>query len=394
VVFPRDSDPAVRAALAPLLELRREQAAARRESWYRELIGDDGYRPDDTKATFLARRGAGGAGPADPRELPYYLLLVGRPEEIPFEFQHQLDAVGRVGFDSAEEYARYAESVVAAERRPAPEAGGAAPRAVLFAPRNPDDLATSRMADHLALPLGRALAAGRPAGSVETVEGDGATKARLARLLGGEETPSLLFSATHGMGFPAGDPRQRERQGALLCQDWPGPKARAGPVPEEHYFHAADLASGARLSGLVAFNFACHSGGTPSLAGYGETRPLAPADFLARLPGRLLAHAQGGALAVVGHVERTWGHSFLWQGPQTEVFEDALGMILDGWPVGAALEAFGQRYAALATELVEEQRRGRLGKREDPALLARLWMAVEDARNYLLLGDPAVRIRI
>ena len=393
-VFPRDADPAVRAALAPLLSLRREQAAARRETWYRELAGEEGYLPGDTKASFLNRRGAGGAGPADPRELPYYLLLVGRPEEIPFEFQHQLDvqyAVGRLGFDTAEEYARYAEGVVAAERR-APT--GEAPRAVLFAAKNPDDLATARMADHLAGPLARALAEGRPEGTVESVVGDDATKARLARLLGGEETPALLFTATHGMGFPAGDPRQRERQGALLCQDWPGPKAAAGPIAEDCYFHAADLPQAARLSGLVSFHFACHSGGTPSLAGYGEPRPLAPADFLARLPGRLLGHGNGGALAAVGHVERTWGHSFLWQGAQTEVFEDALGLILDGWPVGAALEAFGQRYAALATELVEEQRRGRLGKRTDPALLARLFTAVEDARNHLLLGDPAVRIRL
>lgn len=376
VVFSNGCSPAVREALAPLLAHRRARAAARRETWYRELQ----YQPGDTKPDFLERHGAGGAGPADPRELPYFLLLVGGPEEIPFEFQHQLDvqyAVGRVAFNTTEEYARYAASVMAAETSASSGAPAGPHRAVLFGPRNSGDLATDRMAGHLIRPLAEALSDH----SVEMViEGD-ATKERLSRLLGGDETPSLLFTATHGMGFPGGHPRQRDCQGALVCQDWPGPAAWKGPVQEGHYFHAADVDGGAKLTGLVSFHFACHSGGT-----------LEPEGFLARLPQRLLGHPNGGALAVIGHVERTWGHSFLWKGRQTEVFEDVLGLVLGGWPVGAALDAFGQRYATLSSELVEEQRLASLGKRTDPARRAKLWTAAQDARNYLLLGDPAVRL--
>jgi Peptidase family C25 len=395
VVFPRDVDPAVREALQPLLEHRRRQAAARKETFYREFDGPAGYQPGDTKASFLERHGAGGGGPADPREVPYYLTLVGGPEAIPFEVQHQLDvqyAVGRLCFDSPGEYARYAESVVAAET------GGRPPlsrRAVLFAPRAPGDRATELMADHLVARVAAFLREEEPSWTIETAAGDAATKARLGRFLGGEETPSLLFTATHGMGFPADDPRQRERQGALLCQDWPGPGT--GPIPEGAYLSAADVGEAARPAGLVTFHYACHSAGTPCLDAYNRNgsdvpRRLAPADFVARLPQRLLGHPAGGALAVVGHVERTWAHSFLWKGAQTEIFEDLLKLLLTGWPVGAALEGFGQRYAALASDLLEEERKIGFGKRADPETLVRLWTATRDARNYLLLGDPAVRL--
>ena len=71
-----------------------------------------------------------------------------------------------------------------------------------------------------------------------------------------------MLTATHGIGFPADDPRQRAHQGALICQEWPGPQA-TGPVPESQYFSADDVPAGADLTGLVAFHFACFGAGTP-----------------------------------------------------------------------------------------------------------------------------------
>lgn len=396
VIFAADAEPALHDALKELLEHRKQQANQIRER-YREYS----YRPNESKNVFLARQGVG-PGAVDPDKVPYYLLIVGDPEKIPYSFQYQLDvayAVGRIHFDTMDEYAYYAQSVVRAEQ----ENFALDKRAAFFGVANPDDPSTQASAEHLVKPLAEKMRAAESAWTLDTYLTADAKKTRLEGLLR-DETPAFLFTASHGAGFELGDPRQGKQQGALICQEWEGPVASAGrPVPQTAYYAMDDVTGEAHLHGMIAFHFACFGAGTPRYdefshlrQGLRERAQIAPMSFLARLPKKLLGHPKGGALAVIGHVDRVWGAAFLWNKSieQLSTFESAVKQIMDGRPVGAAMEFFNNRYAELAANLSSELEDSKFGKKTDPAELATLWTANNDARGYAIIGDPAVRLRV
>lgn len=402
----REWVPAIMDALEDLLNLRREQAGYR----YREYTGSDALKAGESKTQWLARHGAG-PGPVDPDKVPYYLLLVGDPEAIPYQFQYLLDvayAVGRIRFDTLEEYAQYARSVVMVERC---KTACLPRRATLFNVHNIDDLATALSDEFLITPLAAKLAAADLGWAVETIPPAEADKARLVQLIGRDETPSLLFTASHGVGFsvePTDNVRQlRQRQehqlrnqGALLCGGWrPPPVQTKQEIPRQYYLAADDVGNDARLLGLVSFHFACYSAGTPQFDDFAHAAPaertaLAPRAFVARLPQRLLGHPNGGALAVIGHIERGFPCSFQWDeaGSQIAAFEGALVRMMKGVPVGLALEYLSERYSELSTVLSEELGDIKFGKTPDYPELTTMWMANNDARNFVVVGDPAVRL--
>jgi hypothetical protein len=395
VIFSANANPAIKEALTGLLELRSQQAG----QYFRIYEGGEGYRPDESKSQFLARHGAG-PGSADPEKVPYYLLIVGSPQEIPYRFQSQLDvqyAVGRIHFEDLQEYANYAGSVVEAET-----GGLKLPRqASFFGVANPGDKATNLSSKFLIEAVYEKFTDELSDWKLNAYMREQATKEQLHRLLGGDQTPALLFSGSHGMSFSMESGRQIPHQGALLCQDWPGVERWRGEIPQDFYFAGDDLNREASLLGLIAFFFACYGAGTPlndefSKQAFKARTAIAPYPFLAQLPTKMLSHPRGGALAVIGHIERAWTYSFSWPkaGVQTAVFEDTIKRLFDGHPVGSALEYFNQRYAELSTVLADELEEIEFNKQYDPYELAGMWTANNDARGYALIGDPAVRLPV
>ena len=397
VVFAESATPDAETALGPLLEHRQRAAG----NLFRIFKGADGYRKGETARAWLERHGVSFNPVSPTMGVPFYLLLVGSPEEIPLEFQYSLDiywAVGRVHFDDPNRYRIYAESVVSYETG---SAVAQSRKVAHFATRHDFDKATQLFAKHVAEPLasgdGKRPAIGQKQNfASQRLVGEDATKENLAKLLRGkiDGVPALLVSGTHGMALKADDPRLPDVQGALVCADWEG----YGAIGADSWFAASDVPSDARVHGMIHFFFACYSTGCPETDTF-EKRPgvapkrIAPRKLFSQLPQALLGHAAGGALATIGHVDRAWSYSFkTTRAPQLQGFRSVLNPILNGYRVGNALDQFNIRWAALTTEIADKLRSGVTPQEQTE--LANLWVARDDARNYIVFGDPAVRLRV
>jgi hypothetical protein len=381
VVFAAGFDPEVDKKLKPLLDLRKDQAG--------KLFRRVEYSKPDGKRDFLKNCGAAETGPANPAQLPYYLLLVGGPEDIPFTVQYELAvqyAVGRIYFGKdLERYEAYAKAVVAAETGLVT----VDPCAAFLGTET--DTTTQESSSQLVQPLAETFAKTQAAWDVEYLIGESAYKSDLKNLLTRPKAPAMLMTASHGVAYPCGDDRQVPYQGSLILQDWEG----RGRVETGMCFSADDV-DGLNTSGMISIHFACFSGATPKdnqFFGYtpskaGLDKYLAPEPFLSALPSRLLAN---GTLAAVGHVDTAFSTTFR-QGASTAVFQDVLGKLAKGGRIGEAMDDFSLRHAELSVGLtvtLDNEQRSKLEVRED---LAWRWLQNNDARNYFVTGDPAVKL--
>jgi hypothetical protein len=383
---------AIKDALKPLLELRKSQSG----ELFKIFDDQTGYRPGMGAEQWLTARGSS-LQVVDPSQgVPYYLLIVGSPAEIPFEFQYDLDtyfAVGRISFDNAQEYSQYANNIAGFEK-----GAGRQKSIAIFNARNDGDRATALLHDQIAIPLAQGSGAMKPLGapqgySMTTRLADTATKDELLNVL--RDKPALLFTGSHGVAFAATDPQQKVKQGAILTQDWAGPGSTISP---DTYFTAGDVPSDLNLNGLIHFFFACYSAGCPkndtfSYGANNQPVQISQDTIVARLPQKLLLQ---GAQAVIGHIDRAWAYSFQSNSGQAMIqsFRDPLVRLLQGRRVADALDVFDQRWTVLSAGLLTLiQNRDAMPSSVPAAVLANRWVARDDARNYIVLGDPAAKLK-
>lgn len=402
VLWGAKAGPEIQKALSPLIEHRKAKAG----SLFREFFGETGYlpgkdgEPGDTAATWLARKNVD-MGDVNPRKgVPYYVLIVAPPDDIPFEFQYGLDlnwAVGRIWFPEVEQFRQYAESVVAYEN-PANKVRTTR-QIAMFAPSNGEDRAMGLLIDNLAKPMMVSTDAEPAFGEVDEFRpqpfiGESATGETLDAIMRGKITggpPAILFTGSHGMVFESGDVRQDAEQGAIVCQEW---KANTAPK-RTHYFSGRNLDKEAEVHGMIHFLFNCYGAGWPRKDSYSRmkkvVRNVAPAPMLAMLPQMLLSHRNGGALAVIAHIDRAFASSYRSaRGPRIDGIRSVFDRLTAGECVGHATDRMNQRWAALSIELAEELE---LADFADRKALRNKWIVRDDARNYIVFGDPAVKLR-
>jgi len=411
ILFASDADPAIQAQLQPLIDLRQKQVQD--PNLFKVFSGADkgGVLPGQTAASWARQRGVSLNAPVDPYQggVPYYITIVGSPERIPFEFQSLLKmqwAVGRLAFDDVEDYGRYASAVVEYESpgfRPVQRKNAA-----MWVTRNPGDLATAMLSGAICQdflsptnPLGT-----RSQFNCDSFANEKATKAQLIDILRGNlpgGPPAVFFTGSHGWEYSgAEEATQRRLQGSLITQEWtPGTPASAA-----NQFSADDIPTDAKLQGTMAFLFACFSGGCPTENSYqtskdGSPISIAPAPMISKLPQALLSH---GTLAVIAHVDLAFPYAFqdVSGTPQVQAVRTPLELLMRGKRTGLAADSLSQMWSSLSSQrdlalkaMAVSQPAGS-GAQNAPASgpLAQLTIARDDARNYIVLGDPATRLRI
>ena len=373
VVSPPDLDPAIHQALRPLIELRRQQAG--------QLFRETTWMPNESASAFLGRHGTG-LGHPDPLRMPYYVLIVGDPAQVPFEFQQRLDveyAVGRLHFDRVEQYEHYADSIVVTESAGVPQERHLA----VMAPTHGDDAHTATLSALMSELAGDALR-DSPDWRTSLHAGADASKAVLTGLLTQSPGPAMLLTAAHALLPSARSPLGVDH-GAMVCAGWPGPGT---PVKPDDVFSARDVTAAMNLHGLIAILW-----GSQTAGGIDESSKGAAQPFVTQLAQRLLAGGPNGALAVVGLTDRLLGASV---GPSAVSPRQALTLAIRGLArgqrVGHAMQSLDLAFSALAVELAEIVEGVRAGMQMDPVSLAHLWAATMDLRRVVVLGDPAARL--
>lgn len=339
----------------------------------------------------------------DKSDRPYYITIYGGPDMVPFRLQSLLDtaaAVGRLDFESVDELSTYVNKIIHLEKAADPVTD---PKALIFAPDGGASDPTYYSRHYMAEPLADHITNDIKIETATTM-GDAATKNNLKNMLMNSKA-ALVYTASHGLG--ATDQSldfQKEVNGAICCQHkrgdpWQDWAFTGDDVPFDRPF----------LEGSIFFQFACFGYGTPAESDYshwlGNTELNCSQDFVAALPKRLLSHPNG-PIAFVGHVDTAWLSGFddpnnpnpggKWSN-RISPFVTAVNRLLDCETVGLAMDEMNQRYgrgnAQLATffDLVE---RKKATVEKYAEWLADTYIYRSDAQNYMIYGDPAVKLRI
>jgi hypothetical protein len=106
-------------------------------------------------------------------------------------------------------------------------------------------------------------------------------------------------------------------------------------------------------------------------------------------------------LAVIAHIDLAFPYAFqdVTGSPQVQAVRDPLTYLMLGRRAGYAADCLSDRWSHLCSQLIEAEARTVSTDPNAPqplndAARTALTIARDDARNYIVLGDPAARLRI
>ena len=325
--------------------------------------------------------------------IPRYLLIVGTPEQVPWELQYVLNghyAAGRLHLagDALENY-------VTALRTDWKDSASEIKHALIWAVnQGPTDI-TGLMRDAIASQIYARLSSDTDlAAGTRFLDGSGAaTGPRLAAALSGDK-PGLVMTTSHGQTYPLDNMELLgSALGLLVDQDYtsvPIADLLAAWQPDGAFWYAHACCS-AGSSSQTLFDGVCQEGSEVDRVLKGVAKL---GNRVAPLPTALLG-AKKPARAFVGHVEPTFDWTL--RNPDsrqtlTDSIQQALyGELYQPSPIGHAFrrcyDRLGSLYASYDAALVEF---GRGGTMRD-AMLKDL-LCARDVQSMVILGDPTVAL--
>ncbi|MCB9760198.1 MAG: hypothetical protein H6739_10220 [Alphaproteobacteria bacterium] len=384
-------------AIRPLIAAREEEQGA-----YAEVLRlpvDGGGQPEAIARWFRTLQH---------RDLPRYLTLVGTPDRLPFMVERILPAetfVGRIAFDELDAYRFYAERILHMERTDRPTTGE--PPIRVHAVQD-GSRALGAANEYLVRPLRADLS------ERAVVTGDDLTLLEALPRAAQEARQGVLLSISQGRGAPPregwADPAaQRRLQGAL--------KARGS----NEWLTASSVAEGSWVEAGAWIAFAAYAAGTLDrdtivlqTRGWRDLKeaanmertflkgvPLDPAGFIAPLPQAALLNP-AGPLVFIGALNQVTDVAFRdYANNRTPAYQPIMALLralADGRRAGVAMSPLRSEAERLNADLMHDHdREARALARGNPFEVdthwrAYTWMRSQALSDFILLGDPAVRL--
>lgn len=335
-------------------------------------------------------------------QLPPYLLICDSFDNIPLEYQFLLNAftvTGRLWFDDPELYQVYVQKVLAVER-------GAYQTGTRFVVASPvDDDVT--YADYnniikslLALPADQSL-------PLEAVLESGFNE---QSLLESAATARFLAIYCHGVGLSQDDWRKKpDLQGALVL--------KFESTSDEGLMTPNDISEKPFVPGGIVFTPACLAGGTMSNSDFAawidpdRLAPyLGPETNMSAICRAMLSSPQG-PIGVLAHFDISMASSAPMYNTMTQKYDlqkmlhtRFVSHLAEGWTLGRATKPFrwaSGTYYAQAIYIFGQMTGihpyiGTSGTRKTIGQainsMNQYHVIATDMRNYIILGDPAVRV--